>query len=247
MESADTAILEECCRYLIAGTESDTLHLAVGDGVQFLANYDWQGDEYVYCDPPYLFGARRSQKKLYGCEFGTEEERKLLLSTLLAVSARGVNVGISGYDNPLYEAMLPGWRKIQWQVNTRGNRMATETLWMNYPEGPLHDYSYVGDNYRERERIAKKKARWIGRLQRMPDAERFALIEAVASFGDNGQLADDRAQSDVTMSDRRSVVDPQSPETAVAPRGENRLLELPPETAIGGREAVSWSFDEGKE
>ena len=41
---------------------------------------------------------------------------------------------------------------------TRGGRLATEWVWMNYPEPiALHDYRYLGEDFREREPIKRKK------------------------------------------------------------------------------------------
>lgn len=44
----------------------------------------------------------------------------------------------------------------------------------------LHDYSYLGDTYRERERIRKKRDRWVSRLQQTPVMERKAIFQALA-------------------------------------------------------------------
>ncbi len=38
----------------------------------------------------------------------------------------------------------------------------------------LHDYRYLGEDFRERERIKRKKQRWVNRLQTMPVLERQA-------------------------------------------------------------------------
>jgi DNA adenine methylase len=32
----------------------------------------------------------------------------------------------------------------------------------------LHDYRYLGEDFRERERIKRKKQRWTDRLERLP-------------------------------------------------------------------------------
>jgi hypothetical protein len=64
---------------------------------------------------------------------------------------------------------------------TRGGRPATEWLWFNF-EAPvaLHDYRYLGRDFRERERIKRKKLRWTARLERMPALEKQALFSAIA-------------------------------------------------------------------
>jgi hypothetical protein len=58
--------------------------------------------------------------------------------------------------------------------------VATEYVWFNYPEPvQLHDYSFLGSNFRERERIKRKKQRWVDRLKSMPMLERQALLNAI--------------------------------------------------------------------
>ena len=87
---------------------------------------------------------------------------------------------ISGYWSNLYADALKGWSSTHFQAMTRGGRMATEWLWYNYPEPiALHDYRFLGENFRERERIKRKKQRWTGRLQTMPILERRALLAAM--------------------------------------------------------------------
>jgi DNA adenine methylase len=43
----------------------------------------------------------------------------------------------------------------------------------------LHDYRYLGDDFRERERIKRKTKRWTAKLQSMPILERQALLSAI--------------------------------------------------------------------
>jgi DNA adenine methylase len=63
---------------------------------------------------------------------------------------------------------------------TRSGRVATEHLWFNFPEPvALHDYRFLGQNFRERERIKRKKSRWVNRLKTMPTLERRALLAAL--------------------------------------------------------------------
>jgi hypothetical protein len=77
--------------------------------------------------------------------------------------------------------MLPGWRKIHFKAQTRRGT-ATETLYMNYPEPKqLHDYRFIGTNYRDRDRIQQKIKRHVNRLQRLPVLERNAIIQAITT------------------------------------------------------------------
>jgi hypothetical protein len=56
---------------------------------------------------------------------------------------------------------------------------------MNYPPPiELHDYRYLGDNFRERERITKRTKRWVARLKKMPVLERKALLSAISSLNE---------------------------------------------------------------
>ncbi len=61
--------------------------------------------------------------------------------------------------------------------------MATEWLWMNFPPPlELHDYRYLGQTFRERERIQRKRKRWTARLRCMPALERYAILSAIADL-----------------------------------------------------------------
>lgn len=74
---------------------------------------------------------------------------------------------------------LKGWHAASFQAATRGTP-AAEWVWYNF-ERPveLHDYRFLGSDYRERERIKRKKKRWVERLKRQPILERQALLAAI--------------------------------------------------------------------
>jgi hypothetical protein len=96
-------------------------------------------------------------------------------------------VVISGYWSSLYATMLEDWNKASFQTMTRGGRPATEWLWFNFPRPvELHDYRFLGQNFRERERIKRKKMRWTNRLRTMPVLERQALLLAIAETARSG-------------------------------------------------------------
>jgi hypothetical protein len=134
-------------------------------------------DTLIYCDPPYLMSTRASQRPLYRRELASEEEHAELLA---AIKALPCMVMISGYWSELYARELAGWRTISWQAITRGGTIATEWLWMNFDEPmELHDYRFIGDNFRQRERIKRKQARWRARLARMKASERYAMLSVL--------------------------------------------------------------------
>jgi len=87
---------------------------------------------------------------------------------------------ISCYDHPLYQRMLVGWRKVQWQAVTRGGTMRTETIYMNYPEVPphqLHDIRFLGEDRRTREVTKKRIATIHRKIDRLSNSERGLLFD----------------------------------------------------------------------
>jgi hypothetical protein len=160
----------------VVGPRYEFLH---ADGVAFLASFRFSGNELVYCDPPYLMSTR-SGKRLYQHEMSDVDHRRLLR----VLQDLPCAVMISGYSSVLYAQMLKGWNATSFPASTRGGHQAAEWLWSNF-ERPvvLHDYRYLGDDFRERERIKRKKLRWVAKLQRMPVLERQALLAAIADSG----------------------------------------------------------------
>jgi len=149
------------------------LQLECTDALAFLRDYNFTGDEFVYCDPPYVMSSRRQHRRIYRYEL-SDADHAALLAVLLRLPCP---VMISGYHSDLYASVLSAWRTHTFQTRTRGGGMATEWLWMNYPSPvELHDYRYLGADFRERERIKRKKARWAARLAKMPMLERRALL-----------------------------------------------------------------------
>lgn len=154
----------------------------IGDAVQWILTLKpkMSAEWLLYIDPPYLMSVRRSKREYYAKEFHTEDQHRSLLSLILTIKAR---VMISGYDSDLYNTMLKGWRKIYIPTVTRGGKRSLEVVWMNFPENiAFHDVRYLGKNYRERERLKRKKNRWLSRLQTMPRYDRAVLIDAIGDM-----------------------------------------------------------------
>ncbi|MCA1615031.1 MAG: DNA adenine methylase [Acidobacteria bacterium] len=176
------------------------LKLIHGDSVEFLKSYPWRGGELVYCDPPYVMSSRLQARPIYRCEM-TDEQHETLLRTLVQLprtGPRAVMAMVSGYYSELYARYFDAcaWRHVTFQAMTRGGTPATEYVWMNYPEPlELHDYRYLGRDFRERERIKRKKLRWRAKLEGMPALERYAILseieelrELTATGGDVGRV-----------------------------------------------------------
>jgi hypothetical protein len=154
----------------------------VGDGAQWILSHKttMTADWLLYVDPPYLSDVRSCKKDYYKHEFKTNFQHWYLLSSLLTVPAK---VMISGYDSPLYDRILKGWRKIYIPTVKRSGARSIEVVWMNFPEGiAFHDVRFLGKNYRERERIKRKKNRWVGRLKKMDRIDKAVLIDALGDM-----------------------------------------------------------------
>ncbi len=156
--------------------KTQNINIRQGDAVEFLKSYfPWCGKELIYCDPPYVMDTRRSGR-LYDYEY-TDGDHASLLSTVKALKCYVI---VSGYFSEMYADALKDWNHFSFEAVTRGGSMATEHVWYNYEEPvELHDYRYLGDNFRERERIKRKKTRWINRLRKMPVLEKRALLSAI--------------------------------------------------------------------
>lgn len=164
-----------------AAVQLDLFHL---DFFEFYSKFfqAWNyPDCFLFLDPPYLKDTRRdSVSDLYAHEF-TESQHRQLLSIALSVRSR---VMICCYDNPLYADLLSSWTKVDYTGRTRHGSV-TETIYMNYKlTGQLHDYRYCGKDYIDRQRISRKVNRHVEKLKRLPDAERNAILNALAeNFG----------------------------------------------------------------
>jgi hypothetical protein len=96
---------------------------------------------------------------------------------------------ISGYRSELYDRMLPHWRRVDYRTGTRGGGV-TESLWCNFDApAQLHDYRFLGTDFRERERLKRKKARWLAKLRRMTPVEAAAVLAAIDEWRPSSETA----------------------------------------------------------
>lgn len=144
----------------------------------------------VYCDPPYVHSTRTSR---HGYNFEmTDGAHAALLTMLQTLKCR---VLLSGYPSKLYDDMLRGWRCESYRLRTRG-RTLTECLWCNFPPPvELHDWSYVGTNYRERLTLKRLADRFTARLARMPELKRNFILSLLQQR--QSRRWDPNAQNDV--------------------------------------------------
>ena len=149
------------------------VELITGCANGFLADYDYQGSELIYSDPPYLMRSRSSGRR-YRFDYD-EQDHVELLELLKRLPCR---VMVSGYPSALYDELLVGWRSVELQVmNQSGVR--TEKLWFNFTVDRLHWASCAGRNFTHRQQIKRKAANWARRYEALPRAERLAVLAAM--------------------------------------------------------------------
>lgn len=100
------------------------------DAMELIRRYNTE-DVFVYADPPYLPGTRKGY--LYKHEMSVDQHEKLLQ----ALAVHPGKILLSGYDNELYNSLLPGWHKAQKTTQAECGHHRVETLWFNY-ELPAH-------------------------------------------------------------------------------------------------------------
>ena len=137
------------------------INLAAIGGHQFNLD-DW----FIYLDPPYPLDSINGKSR-YNFKMSDEQHIELLE----LIKDLPIKIAISTYPNKLYRRYLREWRCLEFKAKTR-QRIATELLYMNYPEPTdLHDYRYLGKNFKEREHIKLKFERWKNNLHQLPPLE----------------------------------------------------------------------------
>lgn len=144
------------------------------DAAAFLEQYPFQGSELVYADPPYVATTRR-RSKIYRYEYSDGDHLRLL-DVLAALPCM---VMISGYASAIYQERLSEWRKVSFSANTQSG-IREECVWMNFPEpSRLHDASFLGTTFREREAIKRRHQRLFDRFGRMDPTEREHILQVL--------------------------------------------------------------------
>lgn len=162
----------------------DFCTLINGDAVSFLEQFSFTGEELVYADPPYLPEVRR-QPKIYRHEY-TKADHERLLKVLKALPCK---VMLSGYDSPMYRDTLAGWRRATFNAKTHVD-VREECVWMNFlPPAQLHDTSFLGDTFRERQTVRRRHQRMLQKFSQMDPLERTHVLQLLNThFAEGGRL-----------------------------------------------------------
>ena len=148
------------------------IELVCGRAEDFIAQYEFCGDELVYSDPPYHPHTRR-RARVYTYDYSVEDHEQLLK----LIASLPCMVILSGYANSLYNRVLSGWRTRTFRAKTHAG-MREETLWFNFePPQVLHDSRYLGDDFRARQTTKRRLERLRDKVRRMPAIERAVFSQ----------------------------------------------------------------------
>ena len=132
---------------------------------------------FYFVDPPYLDETLKTGRAPYADRMAFDQHQELL-SALLEIGKHPENmVMVCALPNLLYENRLSKWRTLQYHNKTRKG-MQVEQVWMNYPDPTaLHDYRYLGDTYRDRERIKRRQRSKTLELASLGTLECMAMLD----------------------------------------------------------------------
>lgn len=155
------------------------------DGMDWLMGHSLQdelyatGRTFLFIDPPYLDDTLKTGRVPY--RHGLTYDQHVAMLDLVELRRRTTDnlMMVCALPNVLYENKLRHWNTFQYQNKTRRG-MQTEQVWFNYDEPhQLHDYRYLGADYRERERIRRKQKNKLRELASLPVLEREAMLQVI--------------------------------------------------------------------
>lgn len=161
------------------------------DAISFM-HVDLQTSEYkrllnhtfIYLDPPYLMSTRKRKIDTYKHEFATESDHLQLINTVKNLPI-GIKVMVSHYPCDLYNDGLKDWNTVDFKSTTRRGQV-NERIYMNYDlDGHLHDYSYIGQNFRVREKYKRIMTNFFLKLDRLEPLLRNAMLSEYEQYYKN--------------------------------------------------------------
>lgn len=165
---------------MLTWADATGIELVEADAVAYLQSYNFEGDELVYLDPPYLPSTRRKQR-IYRFDY-TEEQHERMLEMVVTLPSM---VMLSGYSSQMYDSYLRGWNSRTFPANSQtGTR--EECVWFNFePPAMLHDARHLGATFRDRQTIKRRRERLYERIEGLDPVERHELLAWMqAKFGE---------------------------------------------------------------
>jgi DNA adenine methylase len=158
--------------------------LVEDDALAFLRRRHFDPEDVIYCDPPYLPSTRRAAR-VYRFDY-CEADHEKLLTTLRELPCRVV---ISGYPSHLYDEYLQAWNSKSFMSKAQ-DELREERLWFNFSRPQrLHDWRFLGDDFRRRQNIKRRFFRAKYRISQMPLLEQQMLLEWLESRLHKGPTA----------------------------------------------------------
>ncbi|MFL6438138.1 MAG: DNA adenine methylase [Terriglobales bacterium] len=150
--------------------------LVCADAVEYLNSSRFGPNTLIYSDPPYM-NSTRLRARVYRHDYSDADHQRLLE----CLKRQTCFVMISGYENEFYSRVLSDWNRVTFSSKTHlGNRI--ESVWLNYSiPARLHDHTWLGRGFREREQFKRRRARLKRRIDELPTAEQFGLLQWLQS------------------------------------------------------------------
>lgn len=155
------------------------VHRSFFDVEMFAIAKHLQGDLYVYLDPPYLKESRKNPQNIYKFEMKERAEHEELISRIKAYEWP---CAICTLPNDLYDKELSKWRVLEYETVNRSGEKVTEFMYMNYEQPEkLHDYNYIGSDFREREKRQRRFNNFLEKWNRMDYLDKAKIIQEIES------------------------------------------------------------------
>jgi DNA adenine methylase len=153
------------------GLSNQHCELVCADAIPYLETVTVDSQTLIYSDPPYVCSTRR-RSRVYRFDY-THADHQRLIECLRAKSCM---VMLSGYTSTLYERELSDWNKISFLSKTHTG-LREESVWLNFDvPNCLHDCSYLGDDFRQREVIKRRRMRLESRIESLSPVEQHDLL-----------------------------------------------------------------------
>lgn len=98
------------------------------DAIEVMRQHDSE-NTLIYADPPYVLTTRYKKEKteVYNFEMTNAQHENLCLE----MSQLKSGIILSGYDNEIYNDILPTWRKVHKSTMADGAKKREEVLWLS--------------------------------------------------------------------------------------------------------------------
>lgn len=119
------------------------VQIAHTDAIDLIKRFNHE-NVFMYLDPPYMIESRTSKRPQYRNEM-TEADHIRLLETIADSKAK---IMISGYQTDLYDEVLKGWNRCEFDATAQMGLPRKEIIWTNYGERQITIMDYLREEER---------------------------------------------------------------------------------------------------